>query len=191
MQVAGYKIAFIGPPDTGKTSIINRLHENQFLQGFGPTVGASFLSHDVETAHGTVALNIWDTAGQERYKSLIPMYSRNAVVLIVVYDVSAYNTFEDSKVWCERFRAKDGDETQDVYYVGNKIDLLHDKGHVETARNYADSIGAEYWNTSAKTGEGIPELFCQIAENLIKRPQKERVGGARKMAGSGQRSCRC
>jgi Ras-related protein Rab-5C len=184
-----FKVAFIGPADTGKTSVINRFHEGDFSLCLGSTVGASFVTDDVRTVHGVVMLNIWDTAGQERYKSLIPMYCRGADVLVVVYDVSIKESFGESQEWYTQFRENAGGRMRDVYYVGNKADLTWDEAEVDAAREYAASIGAEHSNTSAKTGEGITELFQRIAEKLIARPQQERP--RIELAGAKQKSCRC
>jgi GTPase SAR1 family protein len=41
----------------------------------------------------TVKFEIWDTAGQERYKSLAPMYYRNANCAVVVYDITQAVSF--------------------------------------------------------------------------------------------------
>jgi Ras-related protein Rab-5C len=168
-----YKIAFIGPCGSGKTSIINRFHEKEFSQRADPTVGASFVTHDVATPQGVISLNIWDTAGQERYKSLVPMYCRSAVALIVVYDVTGKESFEESKQWCEKFRTPDGPGAQGVYYVGNKTDLQYDEADLDGARDYAASVGAAFFETSAKTGEGIDALFQAIAANLAAKRRHE------------------
>jgi Ras-related protein Rab-5C len=168
-ESGAFKIAFVGPAACGKTSIINRYHEGEFSSKVEGTVGASFVTHEVQTPQGTISLNIWDTAGQDRYRSLVPMYCRNAVALVVVYDVAVPESFEDSKEWCEKYRCMDPDLAQEVYYVGNKIDLQVDEADLEVAREYAGSIGADYFSTSAKTGEGIQALFRAIAERLGNR----------------------
>jgi Ras-related protein Rab-5C len=174
-DMGAFKVAFIGPCGCGKTSIINRFHEGEFTARVDPTVGASFVTHDVPTTQGVVSLNIWDTAGQERYKSLVPMYCRNASALIVVYDLSIKESFDEAKLWCERFRSVDGDLSNDVYYVGNKTDLPFDEALVDMARDYATSIGAQYFETSARTGEGITELFQKIAEALTAKQASEQA----------------
>jgi Ras-related protein Rab-5C len=123
------------------------------------------------TDHGNISLNIWDTAGQERYKSLVPMYCRSAVALIVVHDLGSSNSFAESKEWCSRFRNPDCDVIQDIYYVGNKRDLPVLEVREDEVRQYAESIGARYFGTSAKTGEGIQELFQAIADAVASRRQ--------------------
>jgi Ras-related protein Rab-5C len=53
------------------------------------TIGAAFLTQTISLDENTtVKFEIWDTAGQERYKSLAPMYYRNANCAVVVYDIT-------------------------------------------------------------------------------------------------------
>jgi small GTP-binding protein len=165
---SAFKVAFIGPCGSGKTSIIHRFHDGSFTTRSDSTIGASFITHDMLTPCGNISLNIWDTAGQERYKSLAPMYCRGSAVLVVVYDVNSVDSFEESKKWCNEFRTVD--VPQDVYYVGNKIDL---PGKVDegSARDFVASINARFHRTSAQSGEGIQTLFDTIAEGLINRPR--------------------
>jgi Ras-related protein Rab-5C len=168
--IGPFKVAFVGPTGSGKTSIVNRFQEDLFSLCTDATVGATFVSQDVRTPHGIVSLQIWDTAGQEHYRSLGPMYTRGAVALVVVYDVSVEDSLDDAQRWCEQSRARDGDPSQAVYVVGNKIDLLSGAGSTDLGRDYADSIGAYFYPTSAKTGEGIQGLFQGIAEKLVQTP---------------------
>jgi small GTP-binding protein len=159
-----YKIAFLGPCSGGKTSIIHRFHEGEFCINADPTVGANFATQDITTNYGEVSLHIWDTAGQERYKSLVPMYCRNALALIVVFDISSRDSYEESKEWCFRCRSPDI-ERQDIYFVANKIDLSPGIAE-EDAAEFAQSVGAEFFMTSAKTGQGIITLFQAVATGL-------------------------
>jgi Ras-related protein Rab-5C len=166
--IGSFKVALVGPTLVGKTSIVKRLHESVFFQHVDNTVGAQFLVHEVRTPQGTITLHLWDTAGQERYRSVCPMYTRDAVVLIVVYDLAAPESLDDAKVWCDQSRAT-GDPNMDVYVVGNKIDLSPDAQSQEVGREYAELIGAHFYATSASTGEGIQQLFQEISERLAER----------------------
>jgi small GTP-binding protein len=159
------KIAFLGPCSSGKTSIINRFHEGEFCINADPTVGANFVTKDMTTSYGDVSLHIWDTAGQERYRSLVPMYCRNALALVVVFDISSPTSFEESKEWCFRYRSPDV-ERQAMYFVGNKIDLEPGISEADAAE-FALSVGADFFMTSAKTGQGIMALFQAVATGLV------------------------
>lgn len=75
--------------------------QDQFDDYRESTIGAAFLTQTISLDEATtVKFEIWDTAGQERYKSLAPMYYRNANCAVVVYDItqavrSAASTYLD------------------------------------------------------------------------------------------------
>lgn len=63
--------------------------QDQFDSYRESTIGAAFLTQTISLDDNTtVKFEIWDTAGQERYKSLAPMYYRNANCAVVVYDIT-------------------------------------------------------------------------------------------------------
>lgn len=63
--------------------------QDQFDDYRESTIGAAFLTQTISLDETTtVKFEIWDTAGQERYKSLAPMYYRNANCAVVVYDIT-------------------------------------------------------------------------------------------------------
>jgi GTPase SAR1 family protein len=73
----------------GKSSIVLRFVKDQFDSYRESTIGAAFLTQTISLDENTtVKFEIWDTAGQERYKSLAPMYYRNANCAVVVYDIT-------------------------------------------------------------------------------------------------------
>ena len=72
-----------------QSSLVLRFVKDQFDDYRESTIGAAFLTQTVSLDDNTtVKFEIWDTAGQERYKSLAPMYYRNAHCAVVVYDIT-------------------------------------------------------------------------------------------------------
>ena len=68
---------------------LTRHCQDQFDDYRESTIGAAFLTQTIALDDSTtVKFEIWDTAGQERYKSLAPMYYRNANCAVVVYDIT-------------------------------------------------------------------------------------------------------
>lgn len=71
------------------TSLLIYVRQDQFDDYRESTIGAAFLTQTIALDdQTTVKFEIWDTAGQERYKSLAPMYYRNANCAVVVYDIT-------------------------------------------------------------------------------------------------------
>ncbi|RWS27128.1 ras-related protein Rab-21-like isoform X2 [Leptotrombidium deliense] len=175
------KVVVIGAQNVGKTSVSLRYIGQKFGRQLSPTVGASFLTNTIHLNGTEVKLMIWDTAGQERFKSMTPMYYRNANAAIIVFDLSCDTSFILSKKWakgeylyfvriinCFSDLLRNIDYSITLCYVGNKCDLKYErKVSSEEAEEYAESINAKYFETSALTNEGISEVFLHIAKCLV------------------------
>ena len=83
-----YKVVMVGDSGVGKTSLVEKFYSGGFNEAQHTTVGAAYVKCLVSLNDKTsVTLNLWDTAGQERFQSLIPLYLRNALGLIFVFDL--------------------------------------------------------------------------------------------------------
>ncbi|XP_064644969.1 ras-related protein Rab-31-like [Lineus longissimus] len=161
------KIVVLGTQGVGKTSLVIRYIGNTFNKHASPTIGASFFTCKLAVDNYRVKLQVWDTAGQERFRSMAPMYYRKSNAAMLVFDLSSHDSFEDVKSWVTEL--KRNVEGQIVLcLLGNKCDL-EDQREVEktVALDYAASIGAIYFETSALSNEGIHEAFLQVALRLI------------------------
>ena len=107
-------------------------------------------------------MELWDTAGQEKFKSLIPMYIRDANIIIVVYDITNKDSFIHTEHWVNE--TKDLKREDAIFVlVGNKIDLDENRavGHKEV-EDFAAEKGFLFHEVSAKTGDEVQELFTNI-----------------------------
>ncbi|KAI4290755.1 Ras-related protein Rab-5C [Pancytospora philotis] len=172
-----YKMVVLGHYSVGKSSIVLNFAKNEFNPNEESTIGASFLTKTVVSDKYAVKYEIWDTAGQERYYSLIPMYYRGAQVALIVYDVTAAESYRTAKKWVEELKYDKPQEFMKVL-VSNKIDL-GEKREVSTdeAREYAAKEGLLFYEVSAKTGEGITKMFAEIAAQLPKESAKAQTRG--------------
>ncbi|XP_006821420.1 ras-related protein Rab-5C-like [Saccoglossus kowalevskii] len=111
--------------------------------------------------------DIWDTAGQERFRSILPLYYRQAAAAIVVYDVTQKNTFIRAKEYLRELRAHTSEHIV-VALVANKEDLAHIRQvSFEEGEDYANENGFIFMETSAKTGKNINKTFLAIAKKLM------------------------
>ena len=158
-DIPHYKIIFLGDQCVGKSSILNRFYQDKFEPDYQATIGLDFHSKNTEINGTSVRLLLYDTAGQEKFKSLIPMYIRDANIIIVVYDITLKDSFTHTEHWVNE--TKDLKREDAIFVlVGNKIDL-EDKRAVDSkeAENFAIAKGFLFHEVSAKTGNGIGELF--------------------------------
>jgi len=165
-QLIEAKIVILGDTGVGKTSIVLQYVESRFSVMSSPTIGASFLSKTIWVDGSRCRLQLWDTAGQERFRSLAPMYYRGAAAAVLVYDVTSPETFKKVKEWVKELRTNVFEEII-LVVVGNQVDKPYPKVTKEEAAEYAASIGALFFETSAKKNMGIEELFLEIAKLLV------------------------
>lgn len=100
------KMAVLGEQFVGKSSLAIRWVRDSFSENTEGTIGAAFLTKTVTSGAQQVKLQIWDTAGQERYRSLTPMYYRNAQAAIVVYDVTNHGSFDRAAEWIKELKVR-------------------------------------------------------------------------------------
>jgi small GTP-binding protein len=103
------------------------------------TIGTAFISREVETGKGTVALHVWNTAGQELYRALVPRYSQGASAIIIVFDLSDAESLASVKDWYTQTKENHGPGVL-WFLVGNKCDLPI-VADIESAREFAASEG--------------------------------------------------
>lgn len=181
-----FKLVLLGESAVGKSSLVLRFVKDQFDDYRESTIGAAFLTQTVQVDDSTtVKFEIWDTAGQERYKSLAPMYYRNANCAVVVYDITQSSSLDKARTWIRELQ-RQADPSIVILLCGNKTDLeARRQVSKEEAQKYAEEEGLMWGETSAKTGEGVAEIFTTIAKKLpLTAPSRvPAAGGAARQPG--------
>lgn len=162
-------ISMIGESYVGKTTLANVILKKQFVNEYQPTIGGSLFSISYKiNEKDTQTFYIWDTAGMEKYRSLAPVYYRDSVAAIVVYDVGNNDSFERLDDWIKYYHDIT-DKKFPILIIGNKIDLPERAVSKQDAEKFALENKCDYLETSAKTFEGIdqilPKLY-QLTKNL-------------------------
>ncbi|OWZ61865.1 hypothetical protein AYX14_06011 [Cryptococcus neoformans] len=190
-RTTSFKLVLLGESAVGKSSLVLRFVRNEFSDFRESTIGAAFLTQSVNLGESTtIKFEIWDTAGQERYKSLAPIYFRNSNAAVIVYDITQppETSFEKAKSWVRELH-RQADPSIVIMLVGNKTDMESQrKTSREMGEQYAKEEGLLFAEASAKTGEGVEELFMEIAKKLPLAPPPPRgqVAGGKGVQVSGQ-----
>merc|ERR1711953_1193102 len=133
-----YKLLLIGDSSVGKSCILDRFSEDKFLNGpMIPTIGIDFKIKTIPVKDKRIKLQIWDTAGQERFHTITKSYYRGALGIMLVYDITNANSFDNVAKWLKRIS------------------------------DIANENGIYFMETSAKTNVNIEKAFIQLAEAIL------------------------
>ncbi|XP_062517719.1 ras-related protein Rab-18-like [Corticium candelabrum] len=171
------KILTVGNSGTGKSSLILRFTDDKFDPDIAATIGVDFKTKHL-TVHGNKAkLALWDTAGQERFRTLTPAYYRGAHGVILVYDCSSRDTFENLSVWLNELDTYATKKNIVKMLIGNKIDKPNRVITRAEGERFARKHAMLFVEASAKTCEGVELAFEELVEKIIETPELwEKVG---------------
>ena len=174
-EIPKYKLIFLGDQSVGKSCILNRFLNDTFIEDYQATIGLDFQSKNVQIDNQDIHLLLYDTAGQEKFRSLIPMYTRDANIILLVYDISNRDSFTNLSQWLKDLTNVNMEEII-LCVVGNKIDLSDKRAiNIEEGKKFADEHNLIFQEISAKTGDGFSDLFYK---NLFEQIRiKFRPGG--------------
>ena len=148
----------VGEKSCGKTSLYTRFAKNIFPD-YIPSVFEHYVA-DIVVDDQQVEIALWDTCGGEEYDHLRPLSYPDTDVVLLMFSFGSADSLHSCST---RFLP----EVQlyclgiPVVLVGGKKDLA-ECGEVTTVegRKMAETVGAvEYVETSAKTGEGVEQVF--------------------------------
>jgi small GTP-binding protein len=160
-----FKLLVIGDGTCGKSSILNRYIDNSFYQNYISTIGVDFKIKLVDINNKLVKFQIWDTAGQERFKSITTSYYRGVIGIMLIYDVSNKETFNNIDNWISDINKFAPPEVL-IVLVGNKSDSNKRQVMIEEGINKANNLGIPFIETSAKDNINIEKPFEIIADKL-------------------------
>lgn len=176
-----FKIIIIGESGVGKSCLTLRITKNNFIEDYNPTIGFENSSLYFKINDKIIKFEIWDTCGQETYRSLIKSYYRNTSLVILVYSIDDGKSFNQLNSWLKDIRAYAEQNTK-IFLVGNKIDISDENRKISNEMGnkfYKDNNLSNFFETSAKTGHNIENVFIQgvkilYEENFMKNNEEKK-----------------
>lgn len=175
------KTIIIGDTNVGKSNILTKFADNEFNSDCSTTIGVDYKSVRIDHKNETIKLLIWDTAGQERFKSITKTFYKGSQVVIICFDLTNRNTFDNIDTWLEEIY-KENLLDPIIVLAGTKADLQSTRTiSKEEAIKKASQLKLQgYFETSSKTSVGIDDMFLNIIKiyysfndiNKIKETQK-------------------
>jgi len=161
-----FKLLLIGDSGVGKSCLLLRFADQTYTESYISTIGVDFKIRTIELDGKTIKLQIWDTAGQERFRTITSSYYRGANGIIVVYDVTDAESFNNVKQWMneiDRYASVDVNKL----LVGNKCDLVSKRAvNYETAKAFADKLDIPFLEASAKGDTNVEKAFLTMAAEI-------------------------
>lgn len=174
-----FKLLLIGDSGVGKSCLLLRFADDTYTESYISTIGVDFKIRTIELDGKTIKLQIWDTAGQERFRTITSSYYRGAHGIIVVYDVTDVESFNNVKQWLHEIDRYACDNVNKLL-VGNKSDLTSKKvvEHA-TAKEFADQLGSYHvMRVTCPSHTPIPLIFNRhpVPGNVSKVGDKRGTG---------------
>ena len=167
-----FKLLLIGDSGVGKSSIMLQYVDQTFTDTHVSTIGVDFKIITSTVNDKICKLQIWDTAGQERFKTITSSYYRGAHGIIVVYDTTNRESYDNVKIWLEEARRLVSGDPNFIL-IGNKSDLSEKrKVSKEEAEEFATDNGIAFIETSAKTNVNVSNLFETLCVDMFRKKEK-------------------
>jgi len=173
-----FKLLLIGDSGVGKSSLLLRFADDTYAESYISTIGVDFKIRTIELDGKTIKLQIWDTAGQERFRTITSSYYRGAHGIIIVYDVTDLDSFNNVKQWLKEID-RYASENVNKLLVGNKSDLADKRAVAQAeAKAFAEELGVKFLETSAKNSINVEDAFMTMAREIKNRMTLDGGGDA-------------
>ncbi len=157
-----------------------RFTDDTFSDSYVTTIGVDFKIKTLDIDGKSCKLQIWDTAGQERFRNIISSYYRGAQGIMLVYDITDLESFQNLNTWLIEIEKN---ASKNVYkiLVGNKCDMENErKVTVEQGKEFADQYGMKFFETSAKVSTNVSDAFIAMTKEVMKNSGKKPVNPTQK-----------
>ncbi len=158
------KICMVGQFGVGKTSLVRRFVSSIFDDRYLTTVGVKIDRKDVIIEGTSLTLMVWDLAGEDDLAELNVSHIRGASGYVLVADGCRAGTLEKAAELQQRIHKILG--PMPFVLVVNKADL-RDQWEVQAAQ--VAQYGWPTFETSAKAGSGVEEMFLGLGAALLSR----------------------
>jgi Ras-related protein Rab-1A len=168
-EIISFKILLLGDSTVGKSSFILRFCEDKFDEDSLTTIGLDQKNKFVKFGDKKIELRIWDTAGEERFRSIAKNLFKGADGIVLMYDLSNYDSFKDIKGWINNIKESVDISKIALIVVGNKCDLSDDEKKVDEdlKKNFEENNKMKIIEASAKNNINVNESFIVLIEKMI------------------------
>ena len=155
------RLIICGDSFTGKSTILKKFTESDNV--INTTIGVEFFTKNYQLEDNEIKLLIWDTGGGQKFRNIINRYFRGSNGVILVFDVSSRESFNNIKYWINDINRLINND-YDIILIGNKTDknkIVSDYEIEEFITNYR----IKYFENSFKNCN-INEAFKYLINKI-------------------------
>lgn len=161
------KLMMLGDSNVGKSSILSKYCNGEFLSRHITTVGLDFQIKDLDINNKKIKVQIWDTAGQERYHVITKNFFKGSDGFIIIYDITSRESFDNINNWIEQINTFVDNNVKCIIF-GNKNDLNEQrKVEINEGKELAQKYNYNFFETSAKDGNNVEKGFRTIILDIL------------------------
>ena len=185
-----YKILLLGDSTVGKTCFLLRYTDDTFLDLHMATIGLDYrLKTMILDDQKMVKVQLWDTAGQDKFRAITRNYYKGARGIILIYDVTNIKSYENIKKQINEIK-EEISENITIVLIGNKIDNENQrKISKEQGEKLANDYNVTFFETSAKTGQGINESVFYLVQKIVENDPELKKRGKNLKIKNKKKSC--
>jgi len=165
------KVVLVGDAGVGKTSLFENFTNPIYpTTSYNPTIGVDFGNKTIVVQSKKIKIQIWDTAGQERFRSITHNYYRGADIVILIFDLTNMESFNNVNMWHKLIRdiVKSDEKPYKYILIGNKCDLKPRRiVSADIATEFARNNDMQYFETSYYYKDDINNIFEDITKNIL------------------------
>lgn len=165
------KVVICGETKTGKTKLFDRISKDRYTEMYLQTIGSDYTTCSRLVPGANVTIDLWDTAGAPEYRIVLPIFFRDADIVLIVYDVTNLESFKNIQFYLQNVAVWAGDSDIDIAIVGSKIDSWTKERVVtfDMAHDVCQSFNCKSFEVSAVTTQGIEDMLQKMLRRTLKR----------------------
>lgn len=168
---ATYKILLLGDSNVGKTCIVHRFCDERFYDTYISTIGVDFKQKIINLDGVPIKLQIWDTAGQERFRTLTTAYYRGAMGIILLYDVTNLESFNNIPYWIQNIEENASPFVETVI-AGNKCESRDRLIDIQSGHKIAEHFNLPFLEISCKDNINVDEAFLLLSRKIREKREQ-------------------
>ncbi len=172
-KIINIKVLLLGDVGVGKTTLCHKMKTNDFIYEHRTTIGVDFMTYLYKYNETNYKLQFWDTTGQDKFYSLISCYFRRSNIILIMYDLNYYDSYNEILKWYSSATNFMIDYMK-IILIGNKNDLPI-KADIDKISEFCTENNIENINISIKNDKDFNNLMDIICMNYKEIKNDENI----------------